>query len=114
MTTNAGIITSPCTIPSGSTTSNAVSTGGGPLVLIFAPAMTGTSLTFEVATADAPTTFVQLRDSVGAAITQTVSTSTAGAYRVGTLPFGAALLRVVSSTSEGAKRDLTLAFQAVV
>jgi hypothetical protein len=84
------------------------------LVLIFAPAMTGTSLTFEVATLDDPNTFVQLRDSVGAAITQTVSTSSAGAYRVGTLPFGAAFLRVVSSASEGANRNITLCFQAVV
>jgi hypothetical protein len=114
MTTNAGIISSPCTIPSGGTTSNAVTTGGGPLVLIFAPAMTGTSLSFEVATADAPNTFVPLRNSVGAAITQTVSTSTAGAYRVDPLPFGAAFLRVVSSATEAADRAINLSFQAVV
>lgn len=114
MTTNAGIITSPCIIPSGSTTSNAVSTGGGPLVLIFSPAMTGTSLSFEVATLDAPNVFVPMRNSLGSLITQTVSTSTAGAYRVDPLLFGAAFLRVVSNGTEVAERALSLAFQAVV
>lgn len=114
MTINAGIITSPCIIPSGGTTSNAVSTGGGPLVLIFAPAMTGTSLSFEVATIDAPNVFVPMRNSFGTLITQAVSTSTAGAYRVDQLLFGAAFWRVVSNGTEAADRALTLAFQAVV
>lgn len=114
MTTKSGIISANCIIPSGATTSNAVSTGGGPLVGIYAPAMTGTSLTFTAASTEDSTTFYPVRDQLGNLITVTLNAAQSFYSLRSVMPFGMDLLRVVSSSAEGAERTITPVFQQVV
>lgn len=115
MTAQNGLYKAQTVILSGGTTSDLVATGGGVLAGIYAPAsMTGASLSFTVANADAPGTFVPVRDQFGSLVTVTLNAAASYYSLRGILPFGADFIRVVSASNEAADRTLTLSFQAVI
>lgn len=115
MTAQNGLYKADTTILSGTTTSDAVASSGGVLAGIYAPAsMTGASLSFTVANADDPTTFVAVRDQLGSLVTVTLNAAASYYSLRGILPFGADFVRVVSASSEASNRALKLVFQAVI
>lgn len=114
MTAQNGLYKADTTIASSGTTSDPVASSGGVLAGIYAPAMTGASLSFTVANADDPTNFVPVRDQFGSLVTVTLNAAASYYSLRGILPFGADFVRVVSASSEASARTLKLVFQAVI
>jgi hypothetical protein len=101
------------TILSGQTTSDAINLYATTLMIIKTPAaLTGTSFTF-LGSIDAGSTFVQVRDKFGAALTFTVAVD--GAYIVNDAATFAGFdqIKIVSSASEAADRTVKLKFSPI-
>lgn len=100
------------TIASGATTSSEIDLSGTTLCGIYIPsAFTGTSISFQAATASGGT-FVSVRDGAGNAISKTVAPSQF--IKLDPTDFvGVRYLKVVSGSTEGAARTLILAARPI-